>query len=268
MSKYDNLDARKELEQEITKDLKKALEKRGFQVIHNGTIENSALGNVPDIELFDAHYHINIEVTKTTKSNADREFLAIKDHLEKIKEQNPTKICFVYYISPETHYRMINAIRDHDILNTKKEDMKILPLSFETFELLITKLTSTHKDQYPKNKIIGLFEHYVNYLDDERILRIIYENLFSDDEDLKKEIDIKEENRHQQTVETLVKDLLQLEDKLREEMGITYTDAITDIIFLVFIKLYEEKREFEEKENRFKRNTFPKFQDYIPDFAT
>ena len=36
-TKYDNLDARTGLEQEITDDLKKALGKRGFEVRHNGT---------------------------------------------------------------------------------------------------------------------------------------------------------------------------------------------------------------------------------------
>ncbi len=265
MSKYDFLDARKELEQTISADLKRALEKRGFSVKHNGTKDSSAPGNKADIELYNSTYHITVEVTKTTKSNADREFLAIKDHLEQIKNTYTSKKCFTIYVSPETHYRMMNAIRDHDILNSKKNDLKILPFSFASFELFITKLIQSHKEQYNKTLIIGLFNEYLNFLDDERVLRILYDKLFSDDEQLKREIQIKEENRHQQTVENLVKDLLNLENKLREELGITHTDAIRDIIFLVFIKLYEEKREFEGKENRFKRHTFPKFQEYIND---
>lgn len=44
MSKYDELDARKELEQETTKDLKIAFEKRGFTVKHNGTANGHAMG--------------------------------------------------------------------------------------------------------------------------------------------------------------------------------------------------------------------------------
>src|SRR4030042_5069395 len=103
---------------------------------------------------------------------------------------------------------MINAIRDHDILNAKKDDFKIMPICFSSFEIFIEKLVQSHKDEYPKNSILGIFDEYLNYLDDERILRILHNKLFSDDEKLKKEIDIKEENRHQQTVEELVKDLL------------------------------------------------------------
>ena len=49
MSKYDSLDASQELEQEITADLKKALEKRGFTVEHKGTKKRHALGKKPDI---------------------------------------------------------------------------------------------------------------------------------------------------------------------------------------------------------------------------
>src|SRR4030042_1407750 len=100
---------------------------------------------------------------------------------------------------------MINAIRDHDILNAKKDDFKIMPICFSSFEIFIEKLVQSHKDEYPKNSILGIFDEYLNYLDDERILRILHNKLFSD----------------------------------------------------------EEKREFEGKENRFKRISFPKFQEYI-----
>lgn len=106
--RYDTLNARTELEQTISSELKRALEKRGFEIRHNGTESSNAGGGVPDIEVWDEQYHINVEVTKTIKASSDREYLAIKDHLENIKKTFPRKNCFVWYVSPETHYRMIN----------------------------------------------------------------------------------------------------------------------------------------------------------------
>lgn len=93
MSKYEKLDPRSQLEQTITEDLKKALEKRGFEIKHNGKKDSQALGGVPDIKIWDSNYHINVEVTKTTKSSSDREFLSIKDHLDKIKGEYTLKNC-------------------------------------------------------------------------------------------------------------------------------------------------------------------------------
>lgn len=263
MSKYDKLDSRTELEQIITKDLKRALEKRGFTVEHKGTSKMNAGGNRPDIVVYDQNTHINVEVTQTTKSNSDREFLAIKEHLEKSKESNPRKKCFLLYSSPETHHRMINAIRDHNILNNTKNDMKMLPLNFNSLEIMLNKLITSHKEQYPKKQLLTLFDYYKHFVNDERVLKILHDTLFSDDEILKKDIEIQEENKHQKTVEELIKELLKVEDDLRSEKGITHIDAIRNIIFLVFCKLYEEKREFDhDKENRFKKETFKKYQEY------
>lgn len=49
MARYDNLDARTELEQTITKNLDLALQKRGFMVRHNGTTGGPAKSGSPDI---------------------------------------------------------------------------------------------------------------------------------------------------------------------------------------------------------------------------
>src|SRR5438093_1757461 len=114
MTKYDKLDPRTELEQEITKDLKHAFEKRGFQVRHNGTSTSHATGGLPDIDLWNDQIHINVEVTQTTKSSPDREYPAIRDHLIKTKSLYPTKKCFVWYISPATHYRMFSLAKEHN----------------------------------------------------------------------------------------------------------------------------------------------------------
>jgi len=263
MSKYDMLNARAELEQTITKDLESALKKRGFNAKHNGTNTEPARGGIPDIEIWDDQYHVNVEVTKTTKASADREYLAIKDHLEDIKKEHPRKKCFVWYVSPETHYRMINAIREHNSSSRDVPDLKIMPICFSTFELLMDKLIHTIKDEYQKNQIIDLFTEYLNFVDDERVLKLLCEKLFPSDEKLKREIEIKEENKHQKTVEDLISDLIKLEQDLRDYRIALSTDAIRNVIFLVFIKLYEEKREFSGEDNRFTKEGFSKFQSMV-----
>ncbi len=204
MSKYDYLNARTELEQKITNDLKGALEKRGFCVKHNGTTTSSAPGNKPDIEAWGNRIHICVEASKTKRSQSDREYLAIKDHLKKIKEENQTKKCFLLYVSPETHYRLFNAVKEHNFINRGKTDLKMLPVNFETFELFISKLTFSPKEQYTKNDIVGLFADMQKLGGDEMVTKHFYTKLFSNDQALKRKIEEEEEAKHQKVVEELV----------------------------------------------------------------
>ena len=220
----------------------------------------SAPANKPDIVLFDDNTHITVEVTQTTKASADREYLSIKDHLEKAKNDHPSKKCHVWYVSPETHYRMINAIRECNIANKDKIDLKIMPLCFSTFELFLNKLIQTTKDEYPKDQIMSLFSEYLQFVDDERVFKVLYEKLFFQDENLKKEIQTLEDNKHQKTVEDLISGLTKLEQDLRDYRIALSGDAIRNVIFLVFTKLYEEKREYDGEPNRFTKGGFLEFQ--------
>lgn len=268
MSKYDNLDARVSLEQEITDDLKRALEKRGFEVRHNGTHTSHAPRDRPDMEVWNSIYHINVEVTKTVKAGSDREFLSIKDHLDKIKEQYPRKRCFVLYISPETHYRMLNAMREHNVTRHEEKDMKMFPMSFFVFETLIEKLKGSPKEQYTAEQLMSLFDNYLDFVSDEKIAILLQEKLFSTDVTLRKDLVKREEEKHQRMVESLIKDLLKLEQDLRDYRIALASDAIKNVIFLVFIKLYEEKREHDLKENRFTVSSFKKYQEYVQEEKT
>jgi len=267
MSKYDNLNPRTELEQVITNDLKRALEKRDFQVKHNGTPISHATGNKPDIEIWDDEYFICVEVTKRNKSAQDGEYQSIKDHLVQAQKSSKKK-CFCVFISPETYHRTFSSIRDSNRINSKRKDLKILPLSFAAFELFITKLIERPKNFYPKHEILQLFSRTEEYIDDEAVLRLLFNTLFSDDVELKHEIAVAEENKHQQTVQSLISDLAKLENDMRKNGIATHNEAIKNVIYLVFIKLYEEKREYEQKINRFSRLGFAEFQDNINDRTT
>jgi type I restriction-modification system DNA methylase subunit len=261
--KLSKLDAKTELEQTLTAELAKALQKRGFEVKHNGTATSNAPGGVPDIEVWDDHYQINVEATKTTKSIADREYLAIKDHLEKTKASQPGKKCFVWYVSPETHYRMINAIREFNVTNKAEPDLKMMPLSFPNLQVFLDKLIHSTQDEYMKDQVMSLFSNYLSFVDDERVLKVLYGVLFPTDNALKQEIGSKEEAKHQKTIEELIAGLTKLEQDLRDYRIALSTDAIKNVILLVFIKLYEEKREYDGEDNRFTKESFTKFQGMV-----
>jgi len=269
MSKYDNLDARRELEQEITKDLERALGKRGFSVRHNGTYDSHTPAGKPDIEVWNDYAHINVEVTKSTKSMQDREWQSIKDHFEETKRNYSSKKCFVWFLSPETYYRTINSIKDWNFAHQDKDDQKFLPICFSTFEFFVNKLIESPQEQYTRREILGLFDNFVQFVDDENILRHFYERLFNTDMKLKEELEKREEERHQRVVEELISGFKQLEQKLREERIALSVNAIKNVIYLVFIKLYEEKKEKEEQQrNRFTLTSFGEYQINVRDKKT
>ena len=60
MTKYDNLDASKEIEQVITQDLKRALEKRGFTIVHNSNTQSHSPAGKSDIELYNNGVHTKL----------------------------------------------------------------------------------------------------------------------------------------------------------------------------------------------------------------
>jgi len=266
MSKYDNLDARTGLEQEITVDLKRALTKRGFEIRHNSKTEFHSPAGFSDIEMWDDTTHINIEVTKRVKSNQDGEWQSFKDHFEKSKKENANKNCYVWFISPETYYRTLNSIKDWNFAHQNSKDEKMLPICFSTFEIFINKLIETPNDQYTKSQILTLFENFVEFNDDESILRHFFIKLFNSDLALQEKIEIEEEERHQKVVEELISGFKQLEQKMRDKGIATTEKATRNVIYLVFIKLYEEKKEKEEgKRNRFTLQSFKDYQSNIRD---
>lgn len=262
MTKYDNLDARSQLEQIVAGDLKLALGKRGFQVRHNGSLKRPAPSGVPDIDVWNDEFHINVEVTKTTRSRADREMLSVADHLAKRKAQYHTKRCFAIYVSPETHYRMINAIHDHNFARETLDDQKIMPFSFSNFELLVAKLRDAHKDLYLPKQLIKLFDRFRDFVDDERVLKVLYEELFPTDEMLRKDLERQEIEKWQKLEHQVMKDLEQIEEALRRDGIALHLNAIKQLIYLVFIKLYEERKEAEAKgKNWFTVASFLDFQE-------
>jgi len=154
-------------------------------------------------------------------------------------------------------------MREYNVSKKGRPDLKMMPVCFSNFELFISKLIGTTKDEYKTNKVINLFSRYLDFVDDEKILRIFYEELFPRDDELEEALKAKEENKHPTVVQNLIKDLTKLEQDLRDYRIALAADAIKNVIYLVFIKLYEEKQEYEGGGNRFTRKTFSQFQQNV-----
>ena len=263
MSKYASLDARTELEQTVAEDFKAAFEKRGFTVKHNGGVTHAPAG-VPDIEMFDANFNFNIEVTKRVGAQQDGEFNSIRDHLNSFKNNNTQKNVYCIFISPNTSQRMIDSIKDHNRQRVIEgnPDLKILPLSFETLELYLERLAKSEADLYPISSLINLFSNFNSFVDDLRIKKLLQQIIFPNDFDFEQKILQEEKDRDSETLNNLVKDLIKLENYMRENGVATGGAAINALIYLVFVKLYEEKRERENgDQNRF--SNVKSFEKYI-----
>lgn len=245
MSKYESLDARTGLEQTIAVDLRDGLEKRGFQVTHSGTRDSHAIAGKPDIEVKNSTYLITFEVTTCKGAAQDREFQSIRDHLKEVKEHNQNKKCFCVFVSPITSTRTLDSIRDHNQqrVTENRADMRILPLSFENLELWITRLKQSVADLFPISDFLKLFEQHSEFIDDLRVRKLLTQLVFPGDSDLGESVKRQEIEQDEKTLESLIKDLDKIENFMRENGIATSQNAIDNLIYLVFMKLYDEKRE-------------------------
>ena len=265
MSKYDSLDARTELEQTIASDLNDAFQKRGLAAEHQSQTRSHAPANVPDIILSNEAFGIAIECTKSKGAGQDREFNSIRDHLQQLKNEDPSKDCFCIFTSHETSQRMLDSIREHNFVRKDEPDLKIFPLCFNTLELILKNLSDSVPDLYPISEFISVFNKHADFVDDQRIKKLIYRALFAADTQLGEDIEKEEVERDQKMLESLVKDLDKLENYLREHGIATGERAIDTLIYLVFMKLYEEKRVKEgEGKNRLKKDNFLEYKNDLP----
>jgi len=265
MSKYDSLDARTELEQTITSDLNNAFQKRGLTTGHQSGTGGHAPANVPDIIISNRDIRITVECTKSKGASQDREFNSIRAHLQQLKDEDPSKNCFCIFTSAETSRRMLDSIREHNFMRKDAPDLKILPLCFDTLELFLKKLSEAVPDLYPITEFIKSFDKHTEFIDDQRIKKLLYKELFPIDIQLGAEIEKEEIERDQRMLESLITDLYKLENYLREQGIATGEKAIDTLIYLVFVKLYEEKRVKEGTgKNRLKKDNFLEYKNNLP----
>jgi hypothetical protein len=270
-SKYDDLDASTELEQELAADLEKAFGPRGCTVVHHGANsgDTHSPGGKPDIELQNPARRslILIEVTKRRSSAADNEFLAITDHLKRAIDAGGYDTYDMFYVSPATSPRMSASLRD--LWNRARERAgepgRIIALDFAGMEMMLRKLWESDAALYPADLLSKLFARWEEAVDDARARQLVQAVLFPDDWDL--ELDLENEAAEIDAIreKKLKKQLERIEDKLRD-LGITGNDANVTLVVLTFMRLYEEKRQRHTgKPNRFTQAGFAKYCETLAD---
>jgi len=237
-----------ELEIETTKLLKLGFERRGFTVIHHGKMLKTSPSGKPDIIVFNDNFHINFEVTKTTKTQADREFNSIKTHLKDSIEQNKTKKCFCVYISPETFKRNMDSFS----LFNRDGNEKILPMDFITFNHFIEYLIEHDKTYFDIPQLELLFRFQVKTSStDADVLEYINEKIIKNPE-IEAEIKIqriKEQEKKDREIESNMK---KIHNMLRTKYGQNPDEAVKEVSKIIFLKMYEEEKELKalDYENR------------------
>lgn len=263
-SKYDDLDPRTELEQQLREDLKAALKPRGCEVIHHGGSGGThSPGGKPDLEVRDPANRrlILVEATKRTGAAADGEFPAITAHLsDGISEGGYDDYC-LFYVSPATSPRMSANIRDLYNRGHERDDKpgRIVALDFAGAQLMLEKLATSDPALYPAERFGELFSRWEEAVDDARARQLVQRALFPEDHMLAleltneaREIDAERERR-------LKDQLSKVEDEFRN-YGITGDKANETLVYLAFIRLYEERRQrLTGRYNRFTQAGFTKW---------
>jgi hypothetical protein len=247
-SRYDELDASTELEQQLASDLKAALEPRGCVVIHNGTNSGGrhSPGGKPDIEIIDKQNRrkILVEVTRRKGSAADGEFPAVTAHLNAAVAAGGFDDYGLIYVSPRTSARMSTNFRD--LYNRTRErdgqPGRIVGLDFEATQLLLDKLAGADPQLYPSSRLGQLLSRWADAVDDARARLLVQRTIFP--EDLALSLDLAQEAKEfdAEREKELKKGLLKVENDFRNH-GITGNNANITLVYLAFIRLFEERRQ-------------------------
>ena len=269
-SRYDDLDASLGLEQHLTADLKHALEPRSCQVIHNGSNSGGrhAPGGKPDIEIRDVPNGrlILVEVTKRRGSAADGEFNAVTDHLNRAIARGGYKHFGMLYVSPQTSARM--SVNFRDLYNRTRmrdnEPGSIVALDFEAVQLMVDNFMSSDPSLYPTKRFGALFDRWAEAVDDARARQLVQATLFPEDFSLAQDLELEAQEFDAQRERELKKALLKVENDFRSH-GITGNDANSTLIYLAFIRLFEERRQRRTGErSRFTLDGFRAWCEQVP----
>lgn len=245
-SRYDALNPRTELEQHIAEDLRQALAPRGCEVRHNGTETAPAAGGRADIEVLDRANGrlLLVEVTKRRGSQADGEFPAIGEHLDRAVAAGGYDDYGLLYVSPETSARMSVNIRDLYNRTREREGVRgrIVALDFAGLQLLLDRLAGSDPSMYPASRLGALLAGWDQAVDDARARLLVQQTWLTEDFGLSVDLEEDALRLDAEREATLKRELLQVEDRLRNH-GITGNDANSTLVYLTFLRLYEERRQ-------------------------
>lgn len=245
-SRWDHLDASKEVEQTISKELSAALESRGFTVVHNGSATTHAAGGRADIELRadDKSIIVLVEVTKRTGAAAEGEFVSTLAHLDALVAKGEYGAYLLLFSAPSIGARLRKSfLADNRERIGREAEGRSYVLDFAGLQLVIDQFTKRDPQLYPVSRWLRLLEEDVwsEASDDTQAREVIARALFEEEQSLLEDLSEETRREHALLEQQLKKNLLAVENKLRDR-GITGNDANRTLIYLTFMRLYEEKR--------------------------
>jgi type I restriction-modification system DNA methylase subunit len=264
-SRWDDLDASKALEQTVHKELRAALDGRGFDVIHRGSATSHAPGGRADIEVRarDKSLFMLVELTKRKGASADGEFVSTTDHLQKAIDAGGYEHYGLLFAAPFVGARLRKNFLEYN-RNRLDSPGRAYMLDFAGLEMIIDALSARDADVYPGSRWAQLFadDTWVRTGDDAQARQVAVETLLEERVDLLATLAEEARVENARMEQQLKQNIMKLEDKLRDR-GITGDTANKTLIYLTFMRLFEEKQlqEGKAKVNRMSAIGFRKWAD-------
>jgi type I restriction-modification system DNA methylase subunit len=249
-----------ELEKIVTDALQGAFGRRGAKVIHRGG------AGQPDIVVDAGDFCIVVELAKRSGADAASELPAILEHREKTEEEfgKPAYLLFSCIRTPE---RMVRQMARENLRLTHAGDRaRMLFLELERLEAVLGRLGDSSFDLYPNERWKDWFAAWREIGDDAVAYERLSATVMVEDHEFRGRVEAEVTVRAQAEQERLRKDVRKLEDVLRQS-SITGQDAMRSLIYLMFVKQYEENRELAGLPNRFTASGFADYRKGLPERA-
>lgn len=246
-----------ELEKIVARDLEAALGRRGAKVFHRGG------AGKPDIVVDAGDFCIVVELAKRSGADAASEYLSILDHREQVEREfgKPAYLLFSCIRTPE---RIIRRMTMENVRLTEKGCAgRVLFLGLDKLESVLAELGATAFDLYPNERWKEWFAAWREIGDDTVAMDRLSAIVLAEDHEFRARLEVAVTERAQAEQERLRKDIRKLEDVLRQS-NVTGPDAMRSLVYLMFIKLYEEKRELSGLPNRFTAEGFADYRTGLP----
>lgn len=154
----------------------------------------------------------------------------------------------------------LNIIDRHNRLrHGEGKKGRIIALDFSTLEEAVDRWMSTDPKLYPAIRIGTLFARWGEAPDDARSRALLAKVLFEEDQEVVRSAEERLREYDTANEQALRNAMQKLENQLRDR-GVTGSHANETLIYLTFIRLYEEKPQREHnEENRFTKDGFCKW---------
>jgi len=259
---YSNLNPRTQLEQQVTQDLKAVFDPRGGIVTHYGTAAAHAPASAPcDISVSygtSAPRHaLMVEVAQRPDAT---EFQSIVSHLDAWVSSRPGVVNLLYS-GRSTSARMARLIRnENERRQSKGLRGRIIFLKLDDLHAFLQRWIGLPPGEAPVDALDSIFARWEDCKDDLSAAEVLRECLFPTWEEKKAALEKESAQRLALEQERLKKDIVSLENKLRER-GVTGARAHKYLIYLFFMALFEDKRGMK---TRATMEGFQRYRESIP----